>query len=86
VLDPSVHLGGYHFSPDGYVLIYAGGTTFDPTTAAYLGTLKLYQTLVDQAPAVPILSGVSEVGGIVNRALFVAAPGASPAGVYFVRY
>jgi len=79
-------VGGFHFSPDGYVLLYAGGTTFDPDTAAYLGTLQLYQTLVDQAPVVPMLSGVSEVGGIFDRALFVAAPGASPPGVYFVRY
>jgi hypothetical protein len=85
-LDPAVHVGGYRFSPDGYVLLYAGGAKLDETTAAYLGTLHLFQTLVEQSPVVPMLTGVSELGQIRDRALFVAAPGANPPGVYFVRY
>ncbi len=86
ILDPQVHLGAYRFSPDGYVLLYVGGATLDTDLAAYLGTLHLEQTLVDQAPATPMLNGVSELGSIRDRAVFVAAPGASPPGVYFIRY
>jgi hypothetical protein len=85
-LDPAVHVGGYRFSPDGYVLVYAGGARLDGELAAYLGTLRLHQTLVDQAPVSPMLDGVSEIGSIRDRAFFVAAPAASPPGVYFVRY
>lgn len=86
ILDPQVHVGNYSFSPDGYVLLYVGGATLDDDLAAYLGTLHLHQTLVDQAPVVPMLNGVAEVGTIRDRALFVAAPGAQPPGVYFIRY
>ena len=85
-LDPSVHVGGYRFSPDGYVLVYAGGAKLNTDLAAYLGTLRLFQTLVDQNPVPPVLEGVSELGRIRERAFFVTAPAASPAGVYFVRY
>jgi len=85
-LDPTVHVGGYRFSPDGYVLVYAGGAKLNNDLAAYLGTLRLFQTLVDQNPVAPVLEGVSELGRIRERAFFVAAPAASPAGVYFVRY
>ena len=86
IVDPQVHLGSYRFSPDGYELLYVGGATLDPNLAAYLGTLHLQQTLLDQSPVVPMLNGVSEVGTIRDRAVFVAAPGASPPGVYFIRY
>ena len=86
VLDPAVHVGGYRFSPDGYVLVYAGGATLDTDLQAYLGTLHLFQTLVDQQPVAPMLNGVSELGSIRDRAMFVAAPGAAVPGIYFVRY
>jgi hypothetical protein len=33
-----------------------------------------------------MLTGVSELGPIVNRSLFVNAPTAATAGVYFVKY
>jgi hypothetical protein len=33
-----------------------------------------------------MLDGVSEIGRIRDRAMFVAAPGAAAPGVYFVRY
>ncbi len=81
-----MHIGGYRYSPDGYVLAYAGGSKLDTSLLAYLGELRLFQTLVEQAPVPPMLSGVSEIGRIRERAFFVAAPGASPPGVYFVRY
>jgi hypothetical protein len=81
-----VHVGGYRFSPDGYVLLYAGGATLNTDLQAYLGTLHLFQTLVDQAPVTPVLTGVSELGRVRDRAMFVAAPGATVPGVYFIRY
>ena len=86
ILDPAVHVGGYRFTPDGYVLLYAGGATLNSDLQAYLGTLRLFQTLVDQTPVTPVLSGVSELGRVRDRAMFVAAPGADVPGVYFVRY
>ncbi len=86
IVDPAVHLGGYRYSPDGYVLAYAGGARLDTTLLAYLGSLRLFQTLVEQSPVSPVLDGVSEIGRIRERAFFVAAPGANPPGVYFVRY
>ena len=33
-----------------------------------------------------MLTGVSELGPIINRSLFVNAPTATTAGVYFVTY
>ena len=86
VIDPAVHVGGYRFSGDGYVLVYIGETKLDDNLAAYTGSLRVFQTLVDQSPVPPMLSGVSELGRIRERAFFVAAPAASPQGIYFVRY
>jgi hypothetical protein len=85
-VDPTVHAGAFAFSDDGRDVVYAGGAAFDATASNYLGALKFLAT---RAPGTPIdgaLAGVSEIGPIVSRALFVNAPGATPAGVYFVQY
>ncbi|MEO6953470.1 MAG: hypothetical protein ABI321_16835 [Polyangia bacterium] len=86
IIDPSVHVGSYRFSTDGYVLVYAGDTKLDTKLKAYLGTIHLFQTLIDRNPVVPVLDGVSEIGVILDRGFFAAAPGATPSGIYFIRY
>ncbi len=86
ILDDSVHVRNYRFSTDGYVLVYAGGAKLNTKLKAYLGSIHLFQTLIDRNPVVPMLDGVSEIGVILNRGFFAAAPGATPAGVYFIRY
>ena len=86
IIDPSVHIGSYRFSRDGYVLVYAGETKLDRKLKAYLGTIHLFQTLLDRNPVIPMLDGVSEIGRILDRGFFAAAPGATPAGIYFIRY
>jgi hypothetical protein len=37
-------------------------------------------------PMAPLLGGVSEVGSVVKRSLFVNAPKAATPGVYFVSF
>jgi hypothetical protein len=85
-VDPTVHVGGYAFSDDGYVLAYIGGVDLNLDLDAYTGSLHIYQTLVDQHPVEPMLDGVSEMGPIQDRGFFVAAPAAKPPGLYFVHY
>jgi hypothetical protein len=85
-VDPSVHIGGYAFSDDGYVLAYIGGVDLNLQLDAYTGSLHIYQTLVDQHPVAPMLDGVAEMGPINDRGFFVAAPAAMPPGLYFVHY
>ncbi len=85
-LDAAVHASAFGFSDDGLATVYAGGAAWDATAKNWLGALTF---IADNAPATKIdakLAGVSEIGPIGGRSLFVSAPGASPAGVYFVRY
>jgi hypothetical protein len=85
-LSPKVHAGAFVASDDGYVIIYAGGATWSRIANNWIGKLAIHQTLVDTAPAAPMLDGVTELGPIVNRSLFVDAPMANPPGIYFVHY
>jgi hypothetical protein len=85
-LDPSVHAGAYGFSDDGYVLLYLGNAKYSTGSFNYVGSLQLFQTAFDVAPVTPTLDGVSELGPIVNRALFVNAPANATPGLYFVKY
>jgi hypothetical protein len=85
-LDPMAHSGQIEFSDDGYVLAYAGGVTWSDNARNYTGKLNLYPTL-GTADITPVdLTGVSELGPIYNHALFVNAPDANPAGVYYIKY
>ncbi len=52
----------------------------------YVGKLYTDSTTVDTGIVAPMLTGVSELGPVSNRALFVNAPKATPAGVYYVKY
>jgi hypothetical protein len=70
------------------VIVWVGGSVFSRIAGGYVGSLGLAQTRidVDVAPVVPRMDGVSEVGAIEERSMFVDAPGANPPGVYFVHY
>jgi hypothetical protein len=85
-LDAMVHAGTYAFSDDGRDAVYVTGSAWNATASNYVGALKLLAT---RAPTMAIdgkLAGVSELGPIVSRSLFVNAPTATTAGVYFVKY
>ena len=88
VLAEDVQTGRFVLSEDGYVIVFVGGAVFSRIAGGYVGSLGLAQTRsdVDVAPVVPKVDGVSEVGAIEERSLFVDAPGANPPGIYFVHY
>jgi hypothetical protein len=88
VLAENVQTGRFGLSEDAYVIVFVGGAVFSRIAGGYVGSLGLAQTRsdVDVAPVVPTVDGVSEVGAIEERSLFVDAPGATPPGIYFVHY
>jgi hypothetical protein len=85
-LDPAVHAGSFAFSDDGRDVVFVGGASFNATAGNFTGALKLLATRAPMSSIDGAVAGVSEVGPIVSRALFVNAPGATPAGIYFVKY
>jgi hypothetical protein len=86
IVDPAVHAGVFRFSDDGYVLAYAGGATWNDDVANYVGKLNLMPTKIDIGILPITLDGVSEMGPIRDRALFVNAPAAAKPGIYFIKY
>jgi hypothetical protein len=85
-LDAAVRAGEFAFSDDGGALAFIGGATFNATASNYVGALTFVATHASATKIAGKLSGSSELGPIVNRTLFVNAPTAAPAGVYFVTY
>lgn len=86
VLDSTVGASQYAFSDDGHDVIYVSKASWYSPVANYVGTLELVDL---RTPATPIpggVAGVTELGPVSNRALFVNAPAASPAGVYYIKY
>jgi hypothetical protein len=81
-----VHAGQYQFSEDGYVLLYVSDAMYQATAFNFVGKLQLFQTNNNIGPTIPMLDGVSEMGPIADRGVFVAAPGAAMPGMYFVKY
>jgi len=87
MIDPNARLGQYQISDDFSNLVYVGGSAFDSTVDNYVGALEFVPVATPtMKPAKPLLTGVSEVGPVVKRALFVNAPKASSPGVYFVSF
>jgi hypothetical protein len=76
----------FGFSDDGYVLAYVDGVKYSTKALNHVGTLRLAPTIADTSPVTPKLDGVSELGPVVQRGLFVTAPTASPPGTYYVHY
>ena len=86
-LDAKVHQGSFGFAlDDGRTAAFVTGATFNATAGNYVGSLAF---IASRAPSMKVdgmLTGVSELGPIINRSLFVNAPTATMAGVYFVKY
>jgi hypothetical protein len=86
VLDASVHAGLFDFSLSGDTAVYAGGAAWNDSAQDWVGAL----TFVDgKTPTMKVdgkVAGVSEIGPIANRQLFVNAPLANPNGIYYLTY
>jgi hypothetical protein len=85
-LDATVHQGSFAFSDDGRDAVFVTGAAYDAGSSNWTGSLAFLAT---RAPSMKIdgkLAGVSELGPISNRTLFVNAPKAAMAGVYYVTY
>lgn len=86
-LDAKAHAGTFAFAADdGRTAAFVTGATFNATAGNYVGSLALIAARLPSMKVDGMLTGVSELGPIVNRSLFVNAPTATMAGVYFVKY
>jgi hypothetical protein len=86
-IDPTVRIDQFGFSDDLASLVYIGGGAFDSTVDNYVGGLEFVPVATPtMKPAMSVLAGVTELGSIVKRSLFVNAPKAPTPGVYFVTF
>jgi hypothetical protein len=86
-LDAKVHQGAFGFAlDDGRTAAYVTGGTWNATALNYVGALAFIAARSPSMKVDGMLTGVSELGPIINRSLFVNAPTATTAGVYFVKY
>ena len=86
-LDTKVHAGAFAFAADdGRTAAFVKGATFDATAKNYVGSLAFIAARAPSMTVDGMLTGVSELGPIVGRSLFVNAPTATTAGVYYVTY
>jgi hypothetical protein len=87
MLDPMARIAQLSVSDDFADVVYVGGSAFDSTVDNYVGGLSFVPVATPtMKPAMPLLTGVSEVGTVVKRQLFVNAPKASKPGVYLVTF
>ena len=85
--DAKVHQGAFSFAADdGRTAAFVTGATWNATASNYVGSLAFVAARLPSMKVDGMLTGVSELGPIVNRSLFVNAPTATMAGVYFVKY
>jgi hypothetical protein len=86
-LDAKVHAGAFSFAADdARSAAFVTGATWNTTAKNYVGAL---QVIIARDPNTKVdgkVTGCSELGPIVGRGLFVNAPTASPAGVYYVTF
>ncbi|HWE28204.1 MAG TPA: hypothetical protein VHB97_09390 [Polyangia bacterium] len=86
-LDATVHQGAFGFAlDDGRTAAFVTGAAWNATANNYVGSLAFIAARAPSMKVDGMLSGVSELGPIVARSLFVNAPAAATAGVYFVKY
>jgi hypothetical protein len=86
-LDAKVHAGAFGFAlDDGRTAAYVTGATWNATAKNYVGSLALIAARSPSTKVDGILTGVAELGPIIARSMFVSAPTATMAGVYFVKY
>jgi len=86
-VEPSARIGQFELSDDLKSVVFISGAAFDMLVDNYVGSLKTAPVMDPTlAPVKPLLTGVSELGGVVQGAGFVNAPKADKPGVYFVKY
>jgi hypothetical protein len=85
-LDAAVHEGAFRLSDSGKVAIFAGGAAWNAAATNWVGALSFVSGASPSSVVAGNLAGVSEIGPVVGRKLFVSAPAATPAGIYFVTY
>lgn len=85
-IDAIGHQGAFEFSDDGRDVVFVGAAAWSATPMNYAGALKFLATRAPMTNINGNLAGVTELGPVSSRALFVNAPGATPAGVYYVTY
>jgi hypothetical protein len=85
-IDPAVQAGRHQFTDDGRIIVYVGSAQYSAKSFNYVGKLQLFQTQFNTQPDVPMLDGVSELGPIGDRAMFVSAPAAPTPGIYLVKF
>ncbi|HEX9102604.1 MAG TPA: hypothetical protein VF997_10385, partial [Polyangia bacterium] len=86
-LDAKVHQGAFGFAlDDGRTAAFVTGATWNATATNYVGSLAFIAARLPSMKVDGMLTGVSELGPIIGRSLFVNAPTATMAGVYFVKY
>jgi hypothetical protein len=85
-LDAAVHQGAFRLSESGKVAIFAGGVAWNATATNWVGALSFISGASPSSVVAGNLAGVSEIGPVRSRKLFVSAPAASPAGIYFITY
>jgi hypothetical protein len=85
-VDASVRAGQFVVSDDQALLAYVSGAMLDATQNNFVGTLKQAPVAMPTMASMPILGGVSELGSVVGKQMFVDAPKAATPGVYFVKF
>src|SRR3954465_11009242 len=69
-LDAKVHAGMFGFAlDDGRTAAFVTGATFTPAAGNYVGSLAFIAARDPSAKVGGMLSGVSELGPIINRSL-----------------
>ncbi|MCA1664803.1 MAG: hypothetical protein LC659_11125, partial [Myxococcales bacterium] len=87
MIDPTVRIGQFQVSDDLQSLVYVSGSAYDAMANNYVGNLEFVPAdMPTMKPAMPILTGVTEVGSVVKRSLFVNAPKAPIPGVYLINF
>ena len=87
MVDPTVRIDQFQVSDDLANLVWVSGGAFDATVDNYVGSLEWAPVAMpSMKPMAPLAIGVSEVGTVIGKKLFVNAPKASTPGVYFVSF
>ena len=87
MVDPAVRIGQYQVSDDLANIVWVSGGAFDSLVDNYVGSLEWAPVATpSMKPMAPLLTGVTEVGPVAGKKLFVNAPKASTPGVYFVSF
>jgi hypothetical protein len=87
MLDAKVHQGAFAFAADdGRTAAFVTGATWNAAAFNYVGSLAFIAARAPGTKVDGMLAGVAELGPIINRSLFVSAPTATTAGIYFVTY